>query len=84
MSGTKLIHYKECACCKEKFLLTDVRMWEWKISTPNKGTEYFCSFKCYSKVFDSRFKASRVSSRVSRDNAMPIELQRAIRSCRRR
>jgi hypothetical protein len=82
MSGTKLLSYKQCECCKENFPLSDVKSWEWKMSTP-KGTEYFCSYKCYSKVFDSRFKASRVSSRVSVPSAMPVELERAIRGGRR-
>ena len=78
MSGTNLLHYRECECCKEKFPISDVKQWRWRIDK-----DFFCSFSCYSKVYDKTNVASRVSSRVSRPSAMPVELERAIRSGRR-
>ena len=83
MSGTKLIDYKYCDCCGKKFLITEPNSWEWKMKEKGKVREFYCSYKCYSKVFDSKYKASRVSSRVSVPSAMPVELERALRSGRR-
>ena len=60
MGTTKII---ECACCKQKKKLEcSAKEWRWKLDG-----EYFCSFKCYSKVFDKKYKASsiNVSSRLN-------------------
>ena len=78
MPGTDLLHYKECACCKEQFPISDMKQWRWRMDK-----DFFCSYSCYSKVYDKMYVGSRVSSRVSRPSAMPVELERAIRSGRR-
>lgn len=45
--------------------------------------DFFCTFSCYSKVYDKTNVASRVNIRVSKPSAMPVELEKAIRSGRR-
>lgn len=79
-----LITYKTCHCCGETFPISDVKGYNWKMSEGDKVQNYYCSYKCYSKVFDTKFKASRVNIRVSKPSSMPIELVRAINSSRRR
>ena len=54
---------KQCDCCKQDFELPcSIKEYRFKI----KG-KFYCGWKCYSKTFDSQFKASsiNVSSRLS-------------------
>lgn len=60
----KLIYEKECACCGEKKPIEDLKAWRYKMPDGKGGTNYYCSYSCYSKVFDSKYKASSVGSRV--------------------
>lgn len=46
----------KCQCCGEEFELPcSKKQWKWKISK-----ELYCSFKCYSKVFDSKYQAAKI------------------------
>ena len=73
--------YKKCECCSKEFPISFIGEWKWKI--PNgKNYDYYCTYKCYSKIFDSKYEASKVSSRVSKPSNIPIELEKAIRSRR--
>lgn len=53
----------ECACCKKiKPLECAVKDYKWKLDG-----EFYCSYSCYSKVFDSKYQASSIAgnSRLS-------------------
>ena len=79
-----LLTYKTCSCCGETFPVSDVKGYNWKMTEGDNPTNYYCSYKCYSKIFDTKYKASRVNISVRKPSSMPIELERAIRSSRRR
>lgn len=54
---------KECDCCKQKFELPcSIKEYPLKIKD-----KFYCGWSCYSKTFDSQFKASSIglSSRLS-------------------
>ena len=76
-----LFVYKVCEHCGEKFPVSDVKHWGWKM-TEKGETTFYCSNKCYSAEFCKKYKPSTCSSRVSRYSGIPIELERAIRSRR--
>lgn len=53
--ATKIV---ECACCKKKGKLPcSVKEWKWQLDG-----EIYCSYACYSKVFDSKYQASSITS----------------------
>ena len=50
----------KCACCDEEFKLPcTMKEYPYKING-----KFYCCHKCYSKVFDSKYKASSVGSKV--------------------
>lgn len=56
---SKFSYEVKCACCGETFKAENKKTWKWQLDH-----EFFCSYKCYSKVFDSKYKASSVGSRI--------------------
>lgn len=51
---------KKCACCGKEFELPcKVEEYTWQLSK-----KFYCGYKCYSKVFDSKYKAARNTSRI--------------------
>ena len=61
--SARFSYKKVCSCCGEEFKVEDIHIWKWKMPS-GKKTNYYCSYKCYSKVFDSKYKASRVSRHI--------------------
>lgn len=51
----KLIVKQTCSCCGKEFkMTTKKKYYKWQLDN-----EMFCSYTCYSKVFDSKYKASK-------------------------
>lgn len=52
---------KTCSCCEKKFnLVGSVNEYSWKLDG-----DIFCSYSCYSKVFDSKYQASSISANLN-------------------
>ena len=52
----RLIYYLKCDCCEKEFNVENKKTYKWQLDN-----EFFCSYKCYSKVFDSKYQASSIS-----------------------
>ncbi len=59
-----LIYQKICPCCGEEFYVSSPADWKYKINVDGKKT-YYCGHKCYSQVFDSKWKASTITRHTS-------------------
>lgn len=47
-----------CAGCKkEKELLGSAKEYKWQLDK-----EFYCSYSCYSKAFDSKYQASKITA----------------------
>lgn len=55
-----MIHYRTCACCGETIKMESPKDWKYKLVEDEKK-QYYCGYKCYSKVFDSKWKASTIT-----------------------
>ena len=61
----KLIEKQTCACCGKKFKMTGKKKeYKWQLDN-----ELFCSYTCYSKVFDSKYKAAKVANNIMLGNS---------------
>lgn len=55
-----MIYYRECAICGEKIKMESPTSWRYKLVEDEKK-QYYCGYKCYSQVFDSKWKASTIT-----------------------
>lgn len=62
--GARFSYEKECSCCGEKFKVENLKEWKYKMPDGKGRANFYCGYKCYSKVFDSKYKASRVSRHI--------------------
>ena len=59
IKGSPLFKHQvlKCSCCENEFKIENKTTYKWKL-----GKEYYCSYKCYSKVFDSKYQASSITT----------------------
>ena len=51
----------KCECCKQEFNLPcREKEYKWKLDH-----QLFCSYKCYSKVFDSKYQEARFNKKIN-------------------
>lgn len=55
---------RKCDCCGGSYKMTCPEAeWAWKLDK-----KWYCSYSCYSKEFDAKYKASRVCIGMNRVN----------------
>lgn len=52
-----LLNKQKCSCCGKEFNMRNKKEYKWQLDN-----EVFCGYTCYSKVFDSKYKAAKTSA----------------------
>ena len=55
-----LLNKQKCSCCGKEFNIRSKKEHKWQLDN-----EIFCSYTCYSKVFDGKYKASKFNLNAS-------------------